>query len=330
MQQMQEMWVWFLEREDPLEKEMATHCSILAWKIPWTEEPGRLQPRHDLVSNWAATAVLSCWGQHGQRDGQRAFPWLQPLSQGSPVFRALAQDAHGSRPGEWKKGRKNQHLQLLVCRMLTQLKDTPLSDPKWLALDFLLENWEIWLLPCQRSGTYLASQEALSAACLGCLRNSRQDWQEGTGHTDFPWVLVTRVWVYLDLNYFLRFTVGMDWTIKTFPEPSPHTVGFSDSHHLLSLRKTVYTVPKKRHVRLYTSNIMAACSCRVNIFILDFQRTAHMQITVSAPQSPLSPHCLSSLHSIFPTHTYSYLLNTLPHCFTFHSDTHIFHTTWLF
>ena len=30
--------------EDPLEKEMATHSSILAWKIPWTEEPGRLQP----------------------------------------------------------------------------------------------------------------------------------------------------------------------------------------------------------------------------------------------------------------------------------------------
>ena len=33
-----------LGQEDPLEKEMATHCSILAWIIPWTEEPGRLQP----------------------------------------------------------------------------------------------------------------------------------------------------------------------------------------------------------------------------------------------------------------------------------------------
>ena len=31
-----------LGREDPLEKEMATHCSVLAWRIPWTEEPGRL------------------------------------------------------------------------------------------------------------------------------------------------------------------------------------------------------------------------------------------------------------------------------------------------
>ena len=34
--------VWSLGREDPLEKEMATYSSILAWKIPWTEEPGRL------------------------------------------------------------------------------------------------------------------------------------------------------------------------------------------------------------------------------------------------------------------------------------------------
>ena len=40
---MQETWVRFLGWEDPLEKEMATHSSVLAWEIPWTEEPGRLQ-----------------------------------------------------------------------------------------------------------------------------------------------------------------------------------------------------------------------------------------------------------------------------------------------
>ena len=38
-----ETWVQSLGQEDLLEKEMATHSSILAWKIPWTEEPGRLQ-----------------------------------------------------------------------------------------------------------------------------------------------------------------------------------------------------------------------------------------------------------------------------------------------
>ena len=40
---MRETWVQSLGLEDPLEKEMATHSSILAWKIPCTEEPGRLQ-----------------------------------------------------------------------------------------------------------------------------------------------------------------------------------------------------------------------------------------------------------------------------------------------
>ena len=43
MQETQETWVRSLGQEDLLEEEMATHCSILSWKIPWTEEPGGLQ-----------------------------------------------------------------------------------------------------------------------------------------------------------------------------------------------------------------------------------------------------------------------------------------------
>ena len=42
--EMQETWVRSLGQEDPLEKEMATQSSILAWGIPWTEEPAMLQP----------------------------------------------------------------------------------------------------------------------------------------------------------------------------------------------------------------------------------------------------------------------------------------------
>ena len=51
--EMQETWVRSLGQRDPLEEEMATHSSILAWRIPWTEEPGGLQSmglyrvRHD-------------------------------------------------------------------------------------------------------------------------------------------------------------------------------------------------------------------------------------------------------------------------------------------
>ena len=43
MQETEEMWVQSLGWEDPLEEEMATHSSILAWKIPWTVEPDGLQ-----------------------------------------------------------------------------------------------------------------------------------------------------------------------------------------------------------------------------------------------------------------------------------------------
>ena len=43
-QETQETWVRFLGWKDPLEKGTGTHSSILAWRIPWTKEPGRLQP----------------------------------------------------------------------------------------------------------------------------------------------------------------------------------------------------------------------------------------------------------------------------------------------
>ena len=90
---MQETQVWSLGWEDPLEKEMATHSSTLAWKIPWTEEPGRLQSMmsqrvgHDWV-----TLLTQC---------RRGFPcssvvknrpamqetWVQFLDQEDPLRR---------------------------------------------------------------------------------------------------------------------------------------------------------------------------------------------------------------------------------------------------
>ena len=54
---MQEMWVQALGKDDPLEKEMATHSNILAWMISWTEHPGGLQrgvaKSHTGLINWA-------------------------------------------------------------------------------------------------------------------------------------------------------------------------------------------------------------------------------------------------------------------------------------
>ena len=63
-----ETWLQSLGREDPLEKEMAIHSSTLAWKIPWTEEPGRIQSmgsqrvRHD----WATSLHFMHWRRKWQ------------------------------------------------------------------------------------------------------------------------------------------------------------------------------------------------------------------------------------------------------------------------
>ena len=96
------MWetqVRSLGREDPLEKEMATHSSILAWRIPWREEPGRLQStglqrvRHDWATSHPflkprAHIASTCW----QPFSDLVLPWSgsrgqHPCSQ-SPAFHA--------------------------------------------------------------------------------------------------------------------------------------------------------------------------------------------------------------------------------------------------
>ena len=55
MQETQKTWVRLLGQEDPLEKGIATHSSILAWRIPWTEQgysPGVAKSQRDLVTKW--------------------------------------------------------------------------------------------------------------------------------------------------------------------------------------------------------------------------------------------------------------------------------------
>ena len=73
-----ETWVQSLGREDPLEKEMATHSSILAWRIPWTEEPGRLQSMGSrrVGHDWATSlsALHTCI---------HSFPNSLPIPMGS-------------------------------------------------------------------------------------------------------------------------------------------------------------------------------------------------------------------------------------------------------
>ena len=73
----QETWVWSLGWEDPLERERATHSSFLAWEIPWTEEPGRLQYM-ELQKRWASWATTQQQGNEitvkpSERQGLDSF-----------------------------------------------------------------------------------------------------------------------------------------------------------------------------------------------------------------------------------------------------------------
>ena len=96
----QETWVWSWVQKDPLEKGMATHSSILAWRIPWTEEPGEPQSmgsqrvRHDWVTNtsiWTTkyskelsdTSLMD----HGKCLNQEMFSMWGTTSHNSPRWR---------------------------------------------------------------------------------------------------------------------------------------------------------------------------------------------------------------------------------------------------
>ena len=81
---MQETWLRSLGQEDPLEKEMAIHSSILAWRIPWTEEPGRLQSTglqrvgHDWVTSlckWYHSNARKRWGTKEPLDEGERGEW---------------------------------------------------------------------------------------------------------------------------------------------------------------------------------------------------------------------------------------------------------------
>ena len=78
-----ETWVQSLGQEDPLEKEMATHYSTLAWKTPWTEEPGRLQSTGSqrVRHNWATSLhfILILTKINVQRTWINLFEVTRPL-----------------------------------------------------------------------------------------------------------------------------------------------------------------------------------------------------------------------------------------------------------
>ena len=77
---MQETWVWSLDQEDPLEKGVATHSSILASEIPWTEEPSGLQSMGSQESDLTYPPLSICWTLVKSRQQCFIELWTQPVN----------------------------------------------------------------------------------------------------------------------------------------------------------------------------------------------------------------------------------------------------------
>ena len=107
---MQKTWVQSLGREDPLETEMVTHSSILAWRIPWTEEPGGLQSMglQRVRHHWVTNTHTEGWSKIRTEESFR-FQWprghlLPSRHRKDPDYRKLRSNAC------WDKHSSLKHL----------------------------------------------------------------------------------------------------------------------------------------------------------------------------------------------------------------------------
>ena len=146
MQEIQEMWVWSLGREDPVEKEMATHSSILAYKIPQTEEPGGLQSLglQRVEHDWARTTleltlncpwffVLSSWT--GLADNESTVPPQIMVLQCCPAdLSSIWSLLFTFLRGLWFSQEDANFIKILYLFLnphLPHQDDFPPSSPKW-------------------------------------------------------------------------------------------------------------------------------------------------------------------------------------------------------
>ena len=144
MQGMQEMWLQFLNWEDPLEEDTATHFSILAWRNPWTEEPGGLQSigSQRVGLDWSDLACLHAWSS-----GRASVPGLSNPS----MKRAMnSHTAWGGvePPEHWLWG-------LMHCKGLALCTFSPLAAGKCATTYTLVCSQGFWILHWPFPGWHL-------------------------------------------------------------------------------------------------------------------------------------------------------------------------------
>ena len=114
----QETWVQSLDWEDPLEKGMGTHSSILAWRIPWTEEPSRLQfmglqrVGHDWTTNFSPVGLTT----FSVEDFQEAKSWWNKCGGNRILSRKQCEKVQRSETQKWWKGMHLKAIKICVLR----------------------------------------------------------------------------------------------------------------------------------------------------------------------------------------------------------------------
>ena len=136
---MRETRVRSLRWEDPLEKEMVTHTSILAWRIPWTEEPGRLQSTggtHSRTRLSDFTFTFTTLKRYNE-DSKVTSPWMASSTRWSWVW---------ANSGRWWWTGKPGVLQSMGLQSLTRLSDWTegLKFSVWNKAGSQIQNAQLW------------------------------------------------------------------------------------------------------------------------------------------------------------------------------------------
>ena len=169
---MQETRVQSLSREDPLEKEMAAHSSTLAWKIPWMEEPGRLQPMgsqrvgHDWVTSlslsWRPTRPFRTNTQKRCPFHYRGLEWKSRKSRDTWSNRQM-----WPWTTEWSRAKANRVLPRECTGHINTLFQQTREDYTWTSPDGQYHNQTDYVLCSQRWKSSIQSTKTRPGADCG-------------------------------------------------------------------------------------------------------------------------------------------------------------------